>query len=100
MKMDDDATKFLRGYVRNCAPVQWVAWWGNVTDPLAKQQLYDILFDPETDALRDLTQPHIREEMATLVLQSDYLQELVWAEVRPHLEKLASQEENNNEDAV
>jgi hypothetical protein len=94
--MDNDLKRFLQNYVRSCAPVQWVAWWGNVTDPLAKQQLYDILFDAETDSLRDLTQPHIGEEMSALVLGSDYLRELVLSEARPHLEKLASEEESDD----
>jgi hypothetical protein len=98
--MDDDFTKFMRAYVRNCAPVQWVAWLGHVTDPLVKQQLYDILFDSGADALRDLTQPQIRDKVTDLVMSSAYLQDFVWEEMRPHVERLAQQEESEDESAT
>jgi hypothetical protein len=64
-------------YVRRTVPVNWVIWWSDAEEGDAKRRLYDVLFDPSTDALRDLTVPEIRERVLDAVVDSPGLQEIV-----------------------
>ena len=88
MSTDEEGTDFLLSYVRNCAPVQWVGWWANSTEPRVKQPVYEILFDSAKNQLRDLTAPHIADAVTAFAAESDDLLELIRQEVYPHLEKL------------
>ena len=93
--MEREITDFLRAYLKHSVPVQWVGWWWDATDAVAKEQLYAVLFEASTDSLRDLTLSSVRQQMTELVLHSDPLASMVLTEARPSLQKIAESDEES-----
>ena len=54
--------EFLIVYIEKMPPVLWAAWYSTVRDAKSKVALGQVLFDPATDSLRDLTTASIRTQ--------------------------------------
>src|SRR5688500_8053136 len=80
--MDDQLdTDLIAAYiVRYTQHIQWVSWWLDATDDDAGDGLRSVLFEPGTEALRDLTAPGVRQAVVEAVLASPRLCRAVGAE--------------------
>src|SRR5436190_23138891 len=75
---DQQAWYFVEKYLHNSKPVQWVNWMARCNDEEAKTLLKSTLF--EDDALRDLTDPRVKEAVTQVIFETSELLELVIAD--------------------
>jgi hypothetical protein len=68
---------FLLAYLDKMPPALWVAWYSAVRDAKSQSALGKILFDPSTNALRNLTTASIRAAVVKCVLKHKPLKMLV-----------------------
>src|SRR5882724_2130419 len=80
---DEQAWYFVEKYLHNSKPVQWVNWMARCNDEKAKTLLKSTLF--EDDALRDLTDPRVKEEVMEVISETSALLELVIADFAEEL---------------
>jgi hypothetical protein len=73
----------LIGYLQRTQPVQWVAWWTQLSRGKAREALRALLF--KGDSLRDLTSPTLRRRVIECVLQHNELREIVSVEANKAL---------------
>jgi hypothetical protein len=85
-----DLDEQIAGYIRRYTqPIQWVGWCLGEPGPGEGGGLHAVLFDPATGALRDLTEPSVREGVIGAVLESGPLRQLVGEEVARFLGEVA-----------
>jgi hypothetical protein len=81
----------ITAYVtRYTQPVQWVNWWYDTDDPIAKNNLHSVLFDAGTESLRDLTTQAVREEVLGVVLSNEALRQIVFEETSQIVDSIAN----------
>ena len=85
-------------YVRLTVPANWVIWWSDAEEGDAKQRLSDVLFDPSTDALHDLTTPEIRAEVLDAVVDSPYLRKIVVRHAREFWQRVEAEQKASSDD--
>jgi hypothetical protein len=88
MELNSEDHQLLIGYLHRAQPVHWANWWGNLVDPVEKEALGQILFDPDNDELKELTAPELRTQIIELVPQTIELKNVVWKETEEMIGKM------------
>lgn len=86
--MTKDDKELLNVYLLKSPPVNWVCWYTQLSEGEPKQALYKILFDKETDSLRDLTRSNIREEVLACVQKYRPIMKIVWTEINEAIDEI------------
>lgn len=71
----------LAEYLAKCLPTRWLVLWNDAPEGVPRERLRDLLFD-KSGVSQDWTLPGIREHVATIVMKSSVLQELLWPEAQ------------------
>lgn len=86
-RVDDD---LIANYIRRfTVPQQWVDWWLDSPDPVTRESLRLVLFEPGGEALRSLTEPTVCDAVIRAVLENEPLRAAVALDVDRLLDELA-----------